>query len=388
MPLADFIESEIDRLVDEWEKFAGTKLPQAEGMSSSALRDEARNLLLHIAADMRAARSAEEQLEKSQGKQPGNAPALTDKARRHARNRLSQGFTLDQMVSEYRALRASVMLLWTGQRAGSDPEALADLVRFDEALDQALTESVAWYSGRLEDSRNLLLGVLSHDLRNPLGAASSSASYLLRLDGLDGAQTKAVLRILNSTSRMQRMVNDLLDFTRTRLGRGLPIRPAPVNLREVCFQTVDELEAFHPDRALRFQCSGDLSGRWDAPRIAQLLSNLTANAIQHGDPGKPVTITARGEDDGVVLEVHNEGPAIALEAQRAIFEPMMRAVVQEAERREGSASLGLGLYIARQIAVAHGGSIEVVSSERNGTTFTARLPRGPRASDESTAGMS
>ena len=382
MTLAEFIVSDLDRILGEWDAFASTLLPAARGLPPEALRDGAKALLLDIAKDLASPQSDKDQVAKSKGEHPASGARLTATAREHARHRLVQVFSLDQMVSEYRALRSSVLRVWTEQVGGIDHGRLDELIRFNEAIDQALTESIKWYSSKIEESRDLLLGVLGHDLRNPLGAARNSAYYLLRAAKLDGAQTKAVSRILYSADRMQKMVGDLLDFTHARLGRGLPLAPGAADLGEVCRQVVDELEAFHPERTLRYACEGALPGRWDAARVAQMLSNLLANAIQHGRPDAPVTVAVRGEADTVVVQVHNEGPPIAPEARSTLFEPMMRAVVQEAERREGASGLGLGLYIARQIAVSHGGSIEVASSEQDGTTFTARLPRKPPASNE------
>lgn len=386
MTLSDFIENQIESILTDWEDFARTRLPAAEGLSSRALRDEAKMILFAAAADMRTEQTDAEQAAKSQGLRPGGAPEVTAKAREHAQDRFSQGFTLEQLVSEFRALRASVMRLWAARVSGLEPGMFDELIRFNETLDQALTESISWYAARLEESRDLLLGVLGHDLRSPLGAIHMSALYLLRTDGLSGAHTKAANRVLNSTLRMRQMVDDLLDFTRTRLGGGLPIAPRAADIAEVCHDVVDEMAAFHPERVLRFESSGPLDGHWDVQRLKQLLTNLVANALYHGDPATPVTVTARGEADGIVVLVHNEGPPIAPEIQHGIFEPLKRTVVQEAERREGASGLRLGLYIARQIAVAHSGSIEIASGRRDGTTFIVRLPREPRASEQRAAG--
>ncbi|HYF58588.1 MAG TPA: sensor histidine kinase [Burkholderiaceae bacterium] len=388
MTLSEFIERELDRIVDEWAEFARTRIAAARGLSPEALRDGARALLLDVADDIESPQTGRAQREKSRGDRPDNAAPVTGKARGHASDRLAQGFTLDELVAEYRALRASVVRGWIDRRLFETvPEPLAELVRFDEAVDQALTESIAWYSAKVRESRDLLLGALDHDLRDPLGAVGNSARCLVRADGLTGPQAEAVGRIVDGTARMQRRVDDLLDFTRTRLGRGLSIEPEPADLGAVCRETVDEIEAVHPGRTLRPECDGELAGRWDVPRLKQLLSNLLANAIRHGAPATPVTVTARGEPDGVVLRVLNEGPPIAPDALPSLFEPTMRAVVREVDRREGSSGLGLGLYIARQIAVAHGGSIEVASSAADGTAFTVRLPRGAGPGDERSAGL-
>jgi signal transduction histidine kinase len=217
--------------------------------------------------------------------------------------------------------------------------------------------------------------VLSHDLRNPLGAMLTSAKLLIGRDDLDDQCAKAASAILNSGNRMQQLINDLLDVTRTRLGPGLQITRTPTDLAGVCRQTIEEAEAFHPDRMLLFECRGDLEGRWDMGRIIQMLSNLVGNAIQHGETDTPISVTALGAADEVLLAVHNLGAAIAPEARQKISDMLINGSLPQRQQYSPSGSLGLGLYIARQIAVAHGGSINMASSTEHGTTFTVRLPR-------------
>lgn len=375
MKLSAFIQHHIESIVTEWAEFAQSCLPPAKELSDEALRDHAKLLLQHMAADIEQPQTGEAQHSKSRGNQPGNAPLLTEAAKADAEQRLRQGFSLSEMLAEYRALRACVIRGWMQSLQTVDVDTLNELVRFNEAVDQAVGEAVAWYGEQVEESRGLLLGVLSHDLRSPLGATLNSAEYLLMSDGMTGGQSKAVARIRTSTLRMRQMVDDLLDFAGTRLGKGMPVRTERIDMGQVCRETVNELQAFHPERLLRVDCSGHLIGEWDQHRIAQLLSNLGANALQHGYSGTAVTFTATGGRDDVVLKVHNLGPPIAAEARSSLFDPLMRAVVQEAERREGTSGLGLGLYIVREIATAHGGEVHVDSSEQDGTTFTVRLPR-------------
>lgn len=377
MPFAEFIRESTDEIVAQWAEFARTQIPAARDLPEHDLRDHAKLLLQSMADDMQTPQSSTEQHQKSRGNRPGSAPKVTEAARKDAAQRFRQGFPLNAMVAEYRALRASVVRRWTEALGGRpvDMEMIHDLSRFNEAVDQAISESIACYIERVERSRNLMLGVLGHDLRNPLGATRNSAEYLLRTGGLTGAQTKAVVRIRSSTDRMRQMVDDLLDFTRAQLGNGLPIFPESVHLGLVCRRVIDELEALHPDRQLRLECSGDVHGKWDESRLAQLVSNLAGNAIQHGNPESAVTVRVSAEGACVRLQVHNQGPAISPDAQLALFDPRMRSVVQQFEIRKGSSGLGLGLYIVREIARAHGGDVAVQSSERDGTTMTVRLPR-------------
>ena len=216
--------------------------------------------------------------------------------------------------------------------------------------------------------REHLLGIVSHDLRNPLTAIVTSAHLLLRYGELPERQARVVARISASADRMTRMIDDLLDFARTRLGGELPIHPRRVDLRQLCEQMVEELE-FAYTRQVKLETEGDLWGDWDADRIAQVISNLVGNALQHSDGD--IAVSLRGEDDSVLFETKNGGPPIPAEVLPHIFEPGRRG-----DARSGG--LGLGLFIVRQIVLAHGGTIEVRSSEGEGTTFTARLPRKGR----------
>jgi signal transduction histidine kinase len=225
----------------------------------------------------------------------------------------------------------------------------------------------------LEHTREQFLAILGHDLRNPLGAIVMGATLLTVSDGMSDKQVKVAARILNSANRMGRMVSDLLDLTRTRLGAGIPITATSIDLAVVCEQVILELEAVHPDSELRLERTGDLIGEWDSDRLAQVLSNLIANAVQHGGAGGVVRIGVHGEGKQVVLSVQNRGPVIPEAAMSQIFEPMIRQPAQGGDRNV--TGLGLGLYIAREVVTAHGGAIRATSNETDGTTFTVKLPR-------------
>lgn len=172
---------------------------------------------------------------------------------------------------------------------------------------------------------------------------------------------------------MNRMVSDLLDLTRTRLGVGIPVIPKPTDLTPVCQQLVAELEAIHPDCQLQFESKGDLHGEWDSDRLTQVISNLVANALQYGCEDGAVRVVAQAHADEVVLRVHNEGPPISEDAMKKIFEPMSRQPTQNGDKH--ATGLGLGLYLAREIVTAHGGTIAVASAEKEGTTFTVQIHR-------------
>ncbi|MBL0695075.1 ATP-binding protein [Comamonas sp. JC664] len=223
------------------------------------------------------------------------------------------------------------------------------------------------------DFERQLIGIVSHDLRNPLGAITLAVSMLLQRGPLDERQERQAQRIRSSADRATRMIRDLLDFTRARQGTGLPVYPQPMDLHEAVRSVLDEVHAGWPERKLETERLGDGLGTWDPDRLAQLIGNLVGNALQYSPPETSVRVMSRGDADGVVLEVHNQGPPIPPERQPRIFEPLERATVRLED--QGRRSIGLGLYIVRSIVLAHGGTVEAHSSEAAGTTFTVRLPR-------------
>ncbi|MFP2960687.1 ATP-binding protein [Myxococcus sp. 1LA] len=220
--------------------------------------------------------------------------------------------------------------------------------------------------------REQFLGILGHDLRNPLQAISGNAALLLRYGGLAEPQRKAVNRISISADRMARMINDLLDFTRTRLGGGYALARARMNLHDVLRQVVEELEVAHPMRRFELVLSGNGWGDWDADRIAQAASNLVGNAVQYSPEDTSVSVSVRDEDGGVRMEVHNWGLPIPGERLPHIFDPFVRAQDMRSAQRNG---LGLGLYITHEIVRAHGGQLQVTSTADEGTRFGLYLPR-------------
>jgi signal transduction histidine kinase len=216
--------------------------------------------------------------------------------------------------------------------------------------------------------REMFIGILGHDLRNPLGSIAMSAASLLRNGRLDAQDEKKIARITSSGDRMFRMISQLLDLTRARLGGGLPLDPKPTDLREVCQSVVGEFE-----KRIRLEVEGDVTGTWDPDRLAEALSNIAGNALEHAAPGTAVVVKAHGEGPEVVVEVINQGDPIPADVLPFIFEPFRRAKQHE---KSPAGNLGLGLYIANQIV--HSGLGSLVASSVDGTTsFLMRLPRHP-----------
>src|SRR5688572_20015762 len=363
LQLSGFIEQHMDEIVAEWESFARTLLPATAATSALALREHARPILRAIAKE----------IESGQAGAAGEETAATA----HGALWHLSGFNLLQLGAEYRALRACVIKLWRAHLSKEHHGALDDLTRFNASVDRALAESIASFADELGRSRDTFLAVLGHDLRSPLSAVSVSGHYLSMAGTLEGKkELQAVARIQRGAAKMDAMIRDLLEYTRTRLGRGIPVARQPCELGALCEAALDEMKAAHPEREFRLERSGTLEGSFDAARLQQVFSNLLANAVQHGARRSPVILEAHGTREAVFVRVKNEGPPIPPEALQAILNPLvqMPAGAGGAPERH-STSLGLGLFIARSIVLAHAGSLEVESSG-DLTVFTARLPRG------------
>lgn len=214
-----------------------------------------------------------------------------------------------------------------------------------------------------------MIGIVSHDLRNPLSGIDLGAA-LLATEDLSEAQRRTLARIRRSTGRANRLVDDLLDFTKARLGHGLSVDRRSTDLHETVAHALEELEVAYPGRGLRHVQEGQGPCSADPNRLGQLVGNLVSNAMAYGDPAAPVIVTSSLDESSCSIAVENDGTPIPPETQARLFEPMTRGT----ESRSVSRSVGLGLYIVRQIALAHGGDASVSSSEE-GTTFTVSFPR-------------
>ena len=377
MRLADFILGNVEPILAEWESFARSLSPGAQ-MTKLALRDAAEAILLATARDMQSDQSLDQQASKSKGYGGAGgeeSDRLDHASKQHGVERVGSGFDIMEVVSEYRALRASVLRLWRANRPQSDINDINDITRFNEAIDQSLAEAVSSYTKRVEQSRRMFLAILSHDLRSPLNNIRTAAQLASRITDKDLPSAKALSMIERNTETITRLTHDLIDFASTGLGSAMPLTLGPVDLEKLGRNVFEEFCFAYPQRTLRFQPDGDLTGEWDAARLRQVISNLMGNALQHGASERPIELAIASEESTVVLSVHNEGPSIPSEMLTTIFDPLMRYSQPESTAQKVSSSIGLGLYIVREVVVAHGGTIAVTSTAQEGTTFTVRLPR-------------
>lgn len=367
--LSAFIRTHSERIIEEWETFARA-LPMGPSMDVAALRDHAKAMLGVIARDLETPQSDRQQHEKARGEADTDERVSPTAAGEHGSGRAESGFTVEAMVSEFRALRASVIRLWTAEQDTVGTPELEELIRFNEAIDQAIAESLARYTHDISQTKERFLAILGHDLRTPLGAILMSSQFLLDTATLQESERTLVTGILRSSRRMNEMVSDLLDFALTRFGDSIPVVRAPVDLDKLLRDVTAEVTATYPRSSLHVETTGELRGEWDADRLSQAMTNLIGNAVEHGAEGAPVGIAARNHDGEVLIAIHNEGPPIPRDEVRRMFEPMRRGAATPRDRRH----LGLGLYIVDRIVKAHGGTVDVESSQA-GTTFTVCLPR-------------
>ncbi|MBD1550533.1 sensor histidine kinase [Pseudomonas typographi] len=371
MRLSSFLIENIEPILQEWENFARTLHTAAKPLNSEALRDHAELMLRAIATDLGTEQSAHQQFEKSQGHGPS---AEGTAAESHAMARLMDGFSIDQVVSEFRALRASVVSHWMKHIKGGQQFEVEDMIRFNEAIDQALTESLASYTSAVQASRNIFLGILAHDLRTPLSAILLGADVLLRTDDLGARATKIASRIYASVKRAAHIVGDLLDFTRSQLGPGIPVKRAHIDMSPVCERIVDEVRTVYPEAIILLNPLEPVEGEFDGARLEQVFSNLIGNAVQHGSAHTPVMVTLDTSGQTLFFSVHNSGSTIPPDLLPFIFNPMGRYSPKASIGYGPYASLGLGLFIAAQIVAAHDGQIDVSSDEATGTTFVVKIP--------------
>lgn len=371
MNLSTFITRNKEQILVEWEAFATTFGAVTDDMSGEELRDHAGEILEFVAKDIEQEESTAETEAKSKGQNndPDDSASST-----HGKLRYASGFTLLQLIAEYRALRASVLKLWQLDDAAVSADNADDVMRFNEAIDQSLADAAVAYNDKVNETRDLFLAILGHDLRSPLAATALVGTYLSQAGEPDDKIRQIGVRLKRSAATMAGMVNDLLGLARTQLGDGIPIERQECDLLQICNWAIEDANAAHPRAHFELNASGELIGMFDGARLQQLLTNLANNAAQYGVPGKPIIVDIAGEASRVLLKVRNRGAVIPKNVLPTLFTSLVQLPEEEGNERPRS-SLGLGLFIAKQIALAHGGDIDVVSNEANGTVFTVEVPR-------------
>jgi signal transduction histidine kinase len=373
MNLSKYILSHMERILVEWEAFAATFGAASDKMSSLELRDHAKQILEFVAKDIQQDQSPQQTEAKSHGEE-SNSVSNDGASVTHGRLRYASGFTLLQLIAEYRALRASVLKLWKEEGSTSLAENPEDIMRFNEAIDQSLADAAVAYSDKLNETRDMFLAILGHDLRSPLAAVATAGTYLTRPGAFDERVEQIGVRVKRSAATLTGMVNDLLALARTQLGEGIPIVRADCDLLQTCQWAIEDANAAFPRAQFNLHATGELMGAFDESRLQQLMTNLTINAAQYGAPLTPINVHIAGRSNDVLLTVQNQGKTIPENVLPTLFTSLVQASENHGEVTPRS-SLGLGLYIAKQIATAHGGDISATSDALQGTVFSVRIPR-------------
>ena len=373
MRLPDFIQANMQRILDDAVDFAITQAPEGAQLNHKRLRNDIPLILRDIVADLRTPQSAAEQRDKAQGR-TAHATSPESAASSHGRSRADDGFGVNQMIAEYRALRASVLRLWAADQALSG-DAIDDMMRFNEAIDQAVAESLLEFSRTVESWRNVFLGALGHDLRGPLAAVVGTAELLAdTAQGTPHAHQAA--RILSGGQHLSRLVDGLLDYSKSTLGAGMQLQRTACDLGEAVAAELDLLQTALPEAPLRLQVQGATHGYFDDARIREAVHNLVTNAAKYGQRAAPIDVALTGDARSVRIAVSNAGQPLSSDALHALFDPLRRGSLP-AHKGE-HASLGLGLFLVREIAIAHGGDVAAHVDE-GVTTFAIHLPRGDTA---------
>lgn len=356
--VAELLRNEQARIAGLWEDEVRRELPALRGLTRPVLLDHLFEFLDGLAAWI-------------EGKTEEAERAFHNLVEGHALQRLGYGVGLETLTREYSKLR--IVLMRELLKLPPSAAMRESMLRMHEGMDRAMNEAVHRYASRREEVRERFITILGHDLRDPLSTVTISANMLAANPSLKSDQRMVAARIGRACTRMQRMINDVLDFARGHLGGGIPANPTLNDMGEICRAAADEAIGANPQRTITCDISGDLRGAFDRDRVHQAMTNLISNAVHH--TADAIEVRAFETDDGraVVTEVTSHGAPIAEEVRRHLFDPF--AQHDGAAPRRG---LGLGLYIVQQIALAHGGGCEVRSDDA-GTTFSIRWPRSPGA---------
>lgn len=371
MKLASFIKKHQKEITDEWVEHAQKNIKSVNKMDLDGVRDSIEKMLQRIADNMERFETKDQQEKKSKGNKDSEHKSKAAKV--HGTQRAEKGFNVVELSSEFRALRASVLRLWEKKTNIENWESdFHDLVRFNEAVDEAWMVSLQRFHHKVDESKNWFLGILGHDLRNPLAAISGVNSILHFSENLSEKERELLRRSDSSRKRMTELIDNLLELTNVRLGSGISIDKSTIDLSKQSEKIVQELQVAYPQADLSAESPGPVQGEWDSIRLDQLMTNLIANALRHGKPGGPVKVKVSADGNEAAFQVHNEGQPIPPSIKEMIFTGMFKKKDEDSLQQS---SYGLGLYIVKEIVEGHKGKIEVDSTEEGGTTFTAILPR-------------
>jgi signal transduction histidine kinase len=264
MKLSTYITGHLEEILVDWEAFAQTLLPVAATMTAAELRDHAREILRAIALDLGTDQSASQQDRKSKG---GTAPLAGGAAGIHGALRHASGFTLAQLVAEFRALRASVLRLWEEDYPQCSPEVIEDIMRFNESVDQSLAASIDMYSQHAQTMRDTFLAILGHDLRTPLQTVTVAAEYLGRPGVHQAGLDRTSNRLQLSAARMRAMIDDLLEYSRAQLGDRMRLVHRQHDFKELAVAALLDANAAYPDCPFELETSGNLAASVDGARV-------------------------------------------------------------------------------------------------------------------------
>jgi signal transduction histidine kinase len=369
--LADFLEQHSETIIADAVDFART-IDVGRALDDVTLRDHLPEIIATVVADLRTPQTRLEEIDKSEGRSSPDPAAPMSAAGTHALHRALSGYSISNLVAEYRALRASVLRKWLEGSERGTP-GLDQITRFNEAIDEAITESVRYYAEEVERWRNLFLGVLGHDLRSPLTAILLTSESIARSVAGQPVE-RAAQRLVRSTEHMCDLLDKLLVYNRAQMGIAFEIRREPVDLGTACAEEIEHLRSSFPMARIHFETEGDLHGSFDAARIREALDNLVVNADKYGTRGGDIQVRLHGDGDLVRLSVSNPGHPIPREKLDVLFEPLIRGAVVASSHEEERTSLGLGLFIVSEIVKAHGGRIRAESDD-GFTAFHIELPR-------------
>ena len=363
-PVSAHLRAESEEIVHRWEREIAGQLPQLARLERQAVIDHIPEFLVGLAAWL-------------EGDEVSGRRGFDALVHGHALQRLGHGVDLSTLTTEYQVLR--LVILEELLPLECTRPLIAALVRLNVGLDFAVNDAIRSYTRNRDEIRERFISILGHDLRPPLNAVALATATILSTPCNEPRHQRLAATSQRSADRMGRMIADVIDFAHAHLGGGIPAVPSACNMGLLCEEAAAELRMTHPERVILVATAGDLDGAWDRDRVLQAISNLIGNALQHGQG--PIEVSARASPDhaAVITVVRNHGPVIPAELVGRMFDPFRHGAASAARPRT---SLGLGLYIVQQIAIAHGALCRV-QSDAEATTFEIVWPRRDQKQQES-----